>query len=378
MDARARQWHAWRDEHDRGMSDSQGRQAERTAGLTALALLVIGCLLVLRPFFSAILWAVFFAYAAWPGFKWLRDKTTLSAGACATVMVSAAALLVVVPLALAAPASREDVVALGTLVQDAFRDGLPPAPQWVADLPMIGAPLAAQWNGLSADLGALSALLRPYVGMFAEFGLSVLLGIASGLVDFTMALFIAWFLFRHGPVISERTKAIGRRLAGARADQMLELTGHVVRGVVYGLLGTAIVQGILTFLGLWVSGVPRPGLLGVIAGLISVLPVGAPLVYIPAAIWLLAIGETFWAIALFLWGALVVSTVDNFIRPYFIAQGADLPFLLSIIGVLGGVVAFGFLGLFLGPVLLALGYTLVAEWGRRDAAPSSSGAEPLA
>jgi predicted PurR-regulated permease PerM len=355
------------------MSDSQGRQAERIAGLAALALLAVGCLLVLRPFFSAILWAVFFAYAAWPGFKWLRDNTTFPPGACATFMVLAAALLVVVPLAFAAPASREDVLALGTLVREAFQGGLPPAPPWVVEIPMVGGPLAAQWNGLTEDLSGMVALLRPYAGMFAEFGLSVLLGIASGLVDFTMALFIAWFLFRHGPVIAGRAKAIGQRLAGPRAERLLTLTGAVVRGVVYGLLGTAIVQGILTFLGLWVSGVPRAGLLGVIAGLISVLPVGAPLVWIPASVWLLAIGETFWGIALAVWGTLVISTVDNVIRPWFIAQGADLPFLLSIIGVLGGVVAFGFLGLFLGPVLLALGFTLVAEWGRRNAAAAADG-----
>ena len=142
----------------------------------------------------------------------------------------------------------------------------------------------------------------------------------------------------------------------------MRATGATVRGTVYGILGTAIVQGLLTTLGLYVSGVPRPLLLGLIAGLLSVLPIGAPVVWIPAALWLLGTGHTGWGVFLALHGLLIISGSDNVIRPYFISRGAQLPFLLTILGVLGGALAFGLLGIFLGPVLLGVGFTLVAEF----------------
>jgi predicted PurR-regulated permease PerM len=134
--------------------------------------------------------------------------------------------------------------------------------------------------------------------------------------------------------------------------------------VVYGILGTAIVQGVLTAFGLWLSGVPRPVLLGGIAGFLSVLPIGAPVIWIPAAIWLMGSGHLGWGIFLAIYGVVAVSGADSVIRPWFIARGAQLPFLLTVLGVLGGALAFGLLGIFLGPVLLGIGYTLVNEWAR--------------
>ena len=143
-----------------------------------------------------------------------------------------------------------------------------------------------------------------------------------------------------------------------------------MRGVVYGILGTAIVQGILTAFGLWLSGVPRPVLLGGVAGFLSVLPIGAPLVWIPGALWLMGTGHLGWGIFLAVYGVVAVSGADSVIRPWFIARGAQLPFLLTVLGVLGGALAFGLLGIFLGPVLLGIGYTLVNEWADAEAEES--------
>jgi predicted PurR-regulated permease PerM len=143
---------------------------------------------------------------------------------------------------------------------------------------------------------------------------------------------------------------------------MLRLTADVTRGVVWGLLGTAVAQGVLAGIGMNVAGVPQAGLLAVVTGVISIFPVGAPLVWIPASLWLFTQGETGWGIFMALYGGLVISSVDNFIRPWAIARGAKLPLLLTLLGALGGVLAFGFLGLFLGPVVLAVGYTLMLEF----------------
>jgi predicted PurR-regulated permease PerM len=155
-----------------------------------------------------------------------------------------------------------------------------------------------------------------------------------------------------------------QRVAGVQADRLIVVTGATVRGVVYGILGTAVVQGFLTAFGLWISGVPRPVLLASVAGLLSVLPIGAPVVWIPASIWLMGSGHLGWGIFLAVYGVVAISGSDSVIRPWFIARGAKLPFLLTVLGVLGGALSFGLLGIFLGPVLLGVGFTLMNEWAR--------------
>jgi predicted PurR-regulated permease PerM len=189
---------------------------------------------------------------------------------------------------------------------------------------------------------------------------------------FLLALFMAFFFYVYGEPIAARLRLILHRVAGDQADRLAEVTGATVRGVVYGIVGTAVVQGILTAFGLFLSGVPRPLLLGGIAGVLSVLPIGAPVVWIPAALWLLGTGHIAWGVFLAVYGVVAVSGADSVIRPWFIARGAHLPFLLTILGVLGGALAFGLLGIFLGPVLLGVGFTLMTEWlnaKERDARP---------
>ena len=192
--------------------------------------------------------------------------------------------------------------------------------------------------------------------------MACLLGVARGVLLFVLALFVAFFFYIYGEPIAARLTELLRRIAGARADRLIAVTGATVRGVVYGILGTAVVQGVLTAFGLWVSGVPRPVLLGAVAGFLAVLPIGAPLVWIPAALWLMSAGHLGWGIFLGIYGVVAVSGADSLIRPWFIARGADLPFVLTVLGVLGGALAFGLLGIFLGPVLLGVAYTFVNEW----------------
>ena len=180
-----------------------------------------------------------------------------------------------------------------------------------------------------------------------EGSLNILLGIANGVLMFVLSLFIAFFFYFYGEAIATRMRQILRRIAGVQADRLILVTGATVRGVVYGILGTAVIQGFLTAFGLWVSGVPRPVLLGTVAGVLAVLPIGAPLVWIPASLWLITSQHLGWGIFLAAYGTGAISGADSLIRPWFIARGAQLPFLLTILGVLGGAMAFGFLGIFL-------------------------------
>lgn len=356
------------------VAESQaGSGMVRAIGLVAAAALAIACFLVLRPFLSALLWAALLVFSTWPAFRLLRERLRLSPGVAAALMVLAAFVLIGLPLVYATPTRREDIEGLRNAVEALLSQDLPDAGTWLLRVPFIGGWLHDWWDHLAGDLPSLFALLRPYAGTVAQASLSVLLAVLSGLAEVLMAILFAFFFYRDGPAIAARAEAALQRLAGERTRHLVELTGDVTRGVVFGLLGTAVVQGVMTTFGLWIAGVPRPLLLGVIAGVISILPVGAPLVWIPATIWLFAEGQTGWGIFLGLYGALGISSVDNFVRPWFISRGADLPLLLTLLGALGGVFAFGFLGLFLGPVVLAVGFTLLKDWAdNRPATPDTA------
>jgi predicted PurR-regulated permease PerM len=344
----------------------------RLIGLLALGLLGIGCFLVLRPFLSALLWALILAFTTWPAFRVLRERTGLSPGWAALVMVLAEFLVIGLPIAFAAPTSREEVDALRAGLEHLLTEGLPGAATFLAGLPFVGSYFAEWFAGWDATFSGLFDTIRPYAGTLAQSALSVLLAVLSGIAEFLLAIFLAFFFYRDGPALAAGAEAIIEKLAGARSRHLIELTGDVTRGVVFGLLGTAVAQGALTTFGLWISGVPQPVLLGVIAGVISILPIGAPLVWVPATIWLFVNGQVGWGIFMGIYGAAGISSVDNVIRPWLTSRGADLPLLLTLLGAIGGVLAFGFLGLFLGPVLLALGYSLLKDWaalGQKRPAP---------
>jgi predicted PurR-regulated permease PerM len=340
--------------------------AERVLMGLLLGGIGIGCILVLYPFFSSLLWAGILTFTTWPVFEWLRIRLHLRRAAAAGLMVALTTVMVVVPLIIATP-SAGDVHHLREMMESASRFGLPVAPLWLNEVPFVGPTFFALWNSWAADISEMLQALKPYIGLVVEGGFDVLLGVARGVLLFVLALFVAFFFYLYGEPIALRLTELLRRIAGARADRLIAVTGATVRGVVYGILGTAVIQGILTAFGLWLSGVPSPVLLGAIAGFLAVLPIGAPLVWIPAAIWLMSSGHLGWGIFLIVYGIVAVSGADSLIRPWFIARGADLPFVLTVLGVLGGALAFGLLGIFLGPVLLGIGYTLVNEWATADA-----------
>ena len=338
--------------------------AERILMGLLLGGVAIGCVLVLYPFLSALLWAGILVYTTWPIFAWLRLHLHLRRAGAALLMVTLTAVVLVLPIGVAAPGSSDDVSQLRHAIMDGLRAGLPDSPLWVFEIPLIGNTVGDLWNRWAADIGVMLEALRPYFGIVVENGLGLLLGIANGVLMFLLALFVAFFFYVYGDPIADRLRLLLHRIAGAQAERLIAVTGATVRGVVYGILGTAVVQGILTAFGLWLSGVPRPVLLGSVAGLLSVLPIGAPVIWIPASIWLLSTGHLGWGIFLIVYGIGAISGSDSLVRPWFISRGAQLPFLLTVLGVLGGALGFGLLGIFLGPVLLGIGYTLVNEWAR--------------
>ena len=326
--------------------------------------LTVGCALVLRPFATAMAWAVIMVLCAWPIYAWLRRQVGAVLGAVCVIVLFA--FIAALPVAIIATGGAIDAAGLNARVQAWLAAGLPSAPLWLYRLPLVGARLGDLWNSWAADLSAMFAFFKPYLGAAAAEGLSLLLSIAHAVVAIFFALFIGFFLFLSGDVLHVRLHTLARRLGGEAGGHMLNSVARTVRGTVYALLGMAAIEGALTYLGLDIAGIGQAPLLGLLAGLFSVLPIGAPLVWIPAAIWLVADGATDRGIFLVVYGVLVISGADHLVRPWLISRGSRLPFLLTVLGVLGGAVAFGLVGLFLGPALLGAGYALIEAYSQSD------------
>ena len=341
---------------------SSARHLEQLAGLLVLLLIAVGCFVVLRPFLTALLWATILSISTWPAFRWLErvlgDKTTLAA-ALMTILLGVALL---VPIGILGTSLADNFARLSGQLLGAFENGPPAPPPWVAQLPYVGTEVAEAWHYFADDTTRFADTIRAYVGPATQWLLGLGTSLGRGVLDLALSVIAAFFFFRDGAHGARRLKVMLEKVAGERGHRLLAVAETTISGVVYGMLGTALAQGALAALGLWLAGVPGALFLGLITSLLSFVPVGPPLVWLPSALWLFSTGQIGWGIFMGLWGFFVVSTVDNIIRPYFISLGSALPLLLVLLGVLGGIVAFGLLGVFIGPTLLAVGYTLLREW----------------
>ncbi|MCG0996743.1 AI-2E family transporter [Acetobacter persici] len=354
------------------MMDGLTLTTERIMLALLLGGIAYGCVIVLAPFSSAILWAGVLTYATWPVFQHLRRR--MSALAASLVMTFLCAVGFVIPLAFLASttiaASPRWASRLNALFS--FSHQIPPPPVWLTSLPMVGQDFASQWQHWSHDFDHLGASLRPYAGDIIQSLLVLFMQVANGALHLVMALFIAFFFWLSGSSLGDTLKAVITRIAGPHAGRHLHIIGGTVRGTVYGILGTAIIQGILTGVGFWLTGLSEPVMFGVLAAFLAVLPIGAPLVWVPASLWLMAEHHVGKGVLLLLYGILLISGADHIIRPLFIARGSKLPYLLTVLGVIGGVMAFGGLGIFLGPILLAVGFTLTVEFAAQQPSSHSS------
>jgi len=345
------------------MPDDRTKPArlERNLGWIALLLLLIGCLLVLRPFASALLWSVVLCFSSWPLFqrllKLLRGRRTLAALLMALGMI----LVMLLPFLIVGATLADNVKELTSSARTWIDAGPPAPPAWLAKVPAVGQQATERWQVLATDSAKLLEATKRFIEPVASLLLIASVAIGRGLFQLALSIFIAFFLFRDGLAIGERLTAGVQRIGGPRGTHLLEVAGNTVRGVVYGILGTGLVQALMAGIGFVIAGVPGAALLALLTFFLSVVPVGPPLVWIPAALWLFYQGSTGWGIFMLAWGVLV-SSVDNVVKPWLISQGSDLPFILIFFGVLGGALVFGFIGVFIGPTLLAVGYRLVEEW----------------
>jgi len=335
--------------------------------LAVLALLgLIGVSLwVLAPFIGPMIWAVTIVIATWPLMRRLQRLMWGSRVAASTVMTLALLAVFFVPLGLAINTvldNADTVIGWIRKAATTLPDSEPPT--WLANLPLIGTRAADLWREVTTqNLGPLLSRITPYVGTLASQALKQAGVVGAIAIEFLLTVCLCAVLYAWGEQAARKVRAFARTLAGERGVRTAALAGASIRGVALGVVVTALLQAVLAGIGLAVTGIPGAALLTALMLLLSIAQLGTLPVLIPATIWVFFTGETGWGIALAVW-SVFVATMDNFLRPWLIRQGADLPLLLIFAGVIGGLVAFGLVGLFIGPVVLAVTYTLLEAWIR--------------
>jgi predicted PurR-regulated permease PerM len=344
------------------MNASPPSRIDRTITLVVLAVLIGGVYLVLQPFLSAIVWAAILAATTWPLFDWLARRSRRP-GLAATLMTLIILTVVVAPFVIVGATVAENATRVSEFARGLVEGGPPDPPAWLNRIPLVGERATTYWASFAHDGAGLIGELKGFIDPIRQFTFKAGAIIGDGLLQLTLSVLIAFFFYRDGEAIMARVRGAVNRIAPVRGLHMLGVANATTRAVVYGILGTALAQGVLMAIGLYIVGIRAAPLLGLATFFLSPVPVGPPLVWIPTGLWLIfSQGETAWGIFILVWGALVVSSVDNVLKPMIISRGSDLPFILVMLGVFGGVIAFGFIGVFLGPVLLALGFALVKEW----------------
>jgi len=348
------------------------KRIEQTIQIVASVALAVGCLMVLKPFLAALLSAAILCFSTWPVYTWIERRLGGRRTLAALVMTLLMILVLVLPLALIAGSYVDDVPHLLEGLREMLAEGLPGPPGWVASIPLAGEWLDAGWRemaGSKAQLAeALKRVAQPARAALVQAGIIA----GEGVLQFTLIAFIGFFFYRDGAALAQALRNGLDRVAGNVAGRLLEIVGGTINGVMYGIVGTGLAQGVAAVIGFLIAGVPGALMLGFVTAILSIVPAGPPLIWISATIWLLFQGQPGWAVFMALWGFFVVSGIDNIVKPLLISRGSSLPFVLVLLGVLGGILAFGFVGIFLGPTLLAVGFRFVRRW----TAPQDATAAP--
>lgn len=348
---------------------------------TTLAVLFIGVLIaanfwILKPFLPPLVWAVIIVVATWPILLRLQALLGGKRGTAVAIMTLGLLAFLIAPLLLAVVTILDNVDRVKELVKTVEAQGLPPLPAWASGIPLVGPRMAEAWGELaSAGQEGLAARLAPHVKDIVSWFVGQAGGIGIMIVQFLLTVIISAILYSGGETTADAVRRFARRLAGQKGDDVAVLAGKSIRGVALGVGLTALVQSVLGGIGLAVTGVPAATLLTAVMFLLCIAQLGPGLVLVPAVIWLFWSGQTLWGSVLLIW-TVIVGTMDNFLRPFLIRKGADLPLLLIFAGVIGGLIAFGVVGLFIGPVVLAVTYTLLGAWVSES--PAEHDREPAA
>lgn len=325
-----------------------------------ISVMIIACLWVVRPFVLGFAWAGTIVLATWPLMLKLQSLLWGKRLLAVLVMTLLLLMLFVIPVALLVNSLVDNS---GPVIEWATKGNMePPKFEWLISIPLIGDSLYSGWNTLVDSGGsAIMAKIRPYIGSTTTWFLGQAIHVGSFLMHCGLMLLFSVLLYAKGEALGNGIRHFALRLAGNRGDAAVLLAGQAIRAVALGVVVTALVQSVLGGVGLAIAGIPNATLLTVLMLLCCLVQIGPLLVLIPSIVWLYWTGDNTWGTVLLVWSC-VVGTMDNFIRPVLIRMGADLPMILILSGVIGGLIAFGMIGLFIGPVLLAVSYRLISVW----------------
>lgn len=361
---------------DERMRDHAPRVAliERSILVVLVIGLLVGVLAIVKPFTTAILFGAALATAAWP-LRQALVRRGLGRGTAAALLLLLALVIVALPILVVAPHLVDQMVRGADRVQSYFA-ATPEQPAWLRGLPLFGRRLGIAWDKVVAAKGNLRTLLDPYAVDLEQLMIDVARALADSLVQVLLSLVVATMFWTNGDGLVSMLHDALRRLGGPIAERALDVASGAIRGVAYGVVGTAAIQAVLLAAGLAVAGVPGAGMLGFIALLLAISQIGGPLLILiwgGAAWWLFTQDQHVWGGFMIIWGVFV-SMVDNFVKPWLIGFGVEMPMSLTILGVFGGFLAFGFLGLFIGPTLIAIVFTVVQAWRAAVSGPPAADA----
>jgi predicted PurR-regulated permease PerM len=327
-----------------------------------LSALMVGSLYVLRPFLPGLIWATTIVVATWPVMRAVQRRCGGRRWAATSIMLLILLFVIVLPLYQVISTLALHSGAIMAAVKSLPDYTLLAPPRWISSIPVAGPRVAEEWQTLSdAGAGGLLARLEPYLTMAARWLLSHAAIVGVFVMHMLITIIISGILYSQGDAAADFVKRFSNRLAGERGVAAVRLAGAAVRAVALGIVVTAVVQSALGGLGLWIAGVPAAGILTALMVMLCLAQLGPFLPMLGGVIWLFQNDMKVAAIVLLVW-ALVVATLDNLLRPILIKRGVNLSLLLILSGVLGGLVAFGIVGLFIGPVILAVTSTLLKAW----------------
>ena len=352
------------------MAERQSDLTRDTLAVVFLFVLIAASTWILLPFLTAVVWATMIVVATWPLLlmlqRWLLGRRWLAV----TVMTLLLLAIFLLPFLFAIGAFIENYQEITAWTTSLATFTLPPPPDWLGKIPLVGARAASQWQQIAAlSREELATRLSPYLGGVVRWVAQQVGGLGMLLGQIVLTVLISSVLYATGESAAAMALRFGARLAGEQGEQAIRLAGQAIYGVALGVVLTAFVHAVLAGIGLAVVGVPFAMMLTALMFFLAIVQVGVVPVLLSAVGWLYWTGDTTWGTVLLVW-TLLVAPVDNILRPILIKKGADLPLLLIIVGVVGGLLAFGIIGLFVGPVVLAVAYTLFTAWINQEGAIS--------
>ncbi len=334
---------------------------KNTLVIVLIGALLAACFWIVRPFLPALIWASMIVIATWPMLL-ILEKKVRGRRPAVMVMIGLLILVFVIPFALAVGTIVENAPQITSFGKHLVTLDIPAPPEWVGQMPLIGDSANELWQK-AADIGPgeINKRLSPYFRNIGGWLVAQAGGFGIMLVHLILTLVLSTLLYMNGEATADMTIRLARRVADERGENSVILAAKSIRAVAQGVVITALAQSLLAGIGLAVVGIPYTSLLTALIFMLTIAQIGAGPVLIPVVIWLFWKGSTGWGIAMLVWSVIVMG-MDGFMRPILIRRNANLPLLLILAGVIGGLIAFGIIGLFIGPVLLAVCFTLMTAW----------------